>query len=129
MRHAEDADHEGQPLSDEKEGSNVGCAEDASHKDQLLSDGNEGSNMEHAKDTGNVGEANEAVGASKSATADHQDMPDEGPEEKASNDRGKKKMPAAKWITWAAYKKAAIPCKSEEHNTSELSTSSNFSFS
>jgi hypothetical protein len=99
MGRAEDAGHEDQPLSDGNEGSDVVCAEDTSHEDQPPLDGNKGSNMEHAKDAGNVGEVNKAVGASKPATADHQDMPDEGLEEQASNDHGKKKMPAAKRIT------------------------------
>jgi hypothetical protein len=89
-------------------------------------DRNEGSNVECAKDAGNMGEVNKAVGASKPATADHQDMPDKGLEEQASNDHGKKKMPAAKRITQATNKKAAVPCKSKEHNASEPSTSSNF---
>jgi hypothetical protein len=122
---AKDAGHEGQPPSDGNEGSDVLPAEDAGHEDQPPLDGNKGSNVERAEDAGNVGEANTAAGASKPATADHQDMPDEGPEEEASNDRGKKKTPAAKRITRAANRKAAIPHESKEHNASEPSTSGN----
>jgi hypothetical protein len=122
---AKDAGHEGQPPLDGNEGSDVLPAEDAGHEDQPPLDGNKGSNVEHAEDAGNVGEANTAVGASKPATADHQDMPDKGLEEEASNDRGKKKTPAAKRITRATNRKAAIPHESKEHNASEPSTSGN----
>jgi hypothetical protein len=99
VRCAKDATHKAQPLSDENEGSDVLHAKDAGHEDQPPLDGNEGSNVEHVKDAGNVREANKATGASKPATANHQDMSDERPEEEASNDHGKKKTPATKRIT------------------------------